>query len=278
MPQFILDLGPSESHAAFDALPEFVQGYIECAFFTATRPGDCGESNGDECPQCGCTLESAEDDAAGFVYCAAYGCSFFSSAFGDEVGIGKLSAESFAGLVGAAMRFRDANAAAIAAACEGDYTESAAGNDLWHTQNGHGVGYWERRGETDAAAQALQDLDAAARKLGECDLYAGDDFRVHCSPCPKPYAAPIEPAAPPLSAVGTRYGAPMGRDSYHGEPGEPATATRVTLDAGGYDAGGAYWGIGQPLYRITATDGTALRFIRAKNGADALAKYKAGEK
>ena len=38
MPQFILDTGNAESHARFDALPEFMQGYIETAFFSVAFP------------------------------------------------------------------------------------------------------------------------------------------------------------------------------------------------------------------------------------------------
>lgn len=58
-----------------------------------------------------------------------------------------------------------------------------------------------------------------------------------------------------LSKVGGPYGAPMGRPSYDLLPGDTNRRKpllfrlyRVRLDAGGYDSGGAYWGIGAPLY------------------------------
>lgn len=54
----------------------------------------------------------------------------------------------------------------------------------------------------------------------------------------------------PTPKVNARYGAPMGRPSFgHGaDPTTPFSLVRVPLNSGGYDRGGAYWGIGQPLY------------------------------
>jgi len=37
---------------------------------------------------------------------------------------------------------------------------------------------------------------------------------------------------------------------------------RVPLDSGGYDRGGAYWGLGQPLYEVLDQDGNGY-IIRA---------------
>lgn len=65
----------------------------------------------------------------------------------------------------------------------------------------------------------------------------------------------------------SRYGASMGRDStrdadireivaqLHGGKPPRMSLQRVKLDAGGYDAGGAYWGTGEPLWR--ASDDTS---------------------
>lgn len=54
-----------------------------------------------------------------------------------------------------------------------------------------------------------------------------------------------------LPDVSVKYGAPMGRGSIieyptHGSP--LLYLRRVPLDSGGYDSGGAYWGLGDPLY------------------------------
>lgn len=74
--------------------------------------------------------------------------------------------------------------------------------------------------------------------------------------------------------VSSRYGAPMGRSSF----GIPENSEgkirvfRVNLDSGGYDDGGAYWGIGKPLF--CATDGGDYRqFVRANSRLAAIAEF-----
>lgn len=52
-----------------------------------------------------------------------------------------------------------------------------------------------------------------------------------------------------IPAVSCKYGAPMGR--YHSmHPSEDAKVhlVHLRLDSGGYDAGGAYWGLGERIY------------------------------
>lgn len=57
---------------------------------------------------------------------------------------------------------------------------------------------------------------------------------------------------PADSSVFCKFGAPMGRDSCDlvgGKlPEHKVRLQRVQLDSGGYDKGGAYWGIGEPLW------------------------------
>lgn len=76
-----------------------------------------------------------------------------------------------------------------------------------------------------------------------------------------------------LPNVLTARGAPMGRHSYGiAENCEPRSVRlfRVPLDSGGYDRGGAYWGLGEPLYM--ATDGGEYRaFTRAASRFYAMA-------
>jgi len=81
--------------------------------------------------------------------------------------------------------------------------------------------------------------------------------------------APGGPAAP-LPRVGGRYGAPMGRPSYTLDAQEAAMVQRVTLDTGGYDAGGAYWGIGAPLWRVIGQETGATEYTRAPDSRAAL--------
>ena len=60
-------------------------------------------------------------------------------------------------------------------------------------------------------------------------------------------------------------GAPMGRmDEMARGTGETLRARRVYLDSGGYDKGGAYWGLGKPLYLVSGNDGSRC-FERAGN-------------
>lgn len=74
------------------------------------------------------------------------------------------------------------------------------------------------------------------------------------------------------SNVSSKYGAPMGRVSTNpreleAPPGK-LYLQRLRLDQGGYDSGGAYWGIGDPMW--VATDhGNTTVFVRSatRNGA-----------
>lgn len=87
----------------------------------------------------------------------------------------------------------------------------------------------------------------------------------------------------PTPDVSSRYGAPMGRKSDHleglivSETDTRFTLRRVPINNGGYDSGGAYWGLGEPLFwwSITITEGDAVDecsgFMRARNRAAAKA-------
>lgn len=53
----------------------------------------------------------------------------------------------------------------------------------------------------------------------------------------------------------------MGRPSHHAlDKNKPValSVTRVRLDSGGYDKGGAYWGVGSPLYRCMSEEEVKL--------------------
>lgn len=66
----------------------------------------------------------------------------------------------------------------------------------------------------------------------------------------------------------SKYGADMGRREQHADnKAEPIKLrlARVPLDAGGYDSGGAYWGVGQPLYCAWDEETELQIFFRASN-------------
>lgn len=72
--------------------------------------------------------------------------------------------------------------------------------------------------------------------------------------------------------VNTRYGAPHGRPTFALQTApqpEPRSLRlfKVALDAGGYDNGGAYWGLGEPLYCLMGDH--VQEFVRAANREDA---------
>ena len=58
----------------------------------------------------------------------------------------------------------------------GDLDEGDVGHDFWLTRNRHGAGFWDR------GLGALGDrLTKAAHAYGECDIYLGDDGKLHLS-------------------------------------------------------------------------------------------------
>lgn len=70
--------------------------------------------------------------------------------------------------------------------------------------------------------------------------------------------------------VSSKYGAPMGRNTgphYLTTEGGRITLFRVRINSGGYDSGGAYWGLGAPLWYVGDPDGNGW-FFRA-SGRDA---------
>lgn len=278
MTAFILELGDSESHHAFDALPDMARGYIEAAFFTGVQCLTLDPDGETDCAD-GETYRQGELDGVGF---------------------GNLDVESRAAMVADSLRFWISNATDIAAAvahggASGDYDLEQAGRDLWFTRNGHGVGYWDR-----GLGEIGDRLSGAARAYGETDLWAEplpdadradlesldpDAFRVGYSDRVEPLNR-IERAALVFALLGVRapdplpdvpgaYGAPMGRPvAGAGIDGETLTARRVTLDSGGYDAGGAYWGLGDPLWRLVTLEGETVAYRRGVTRGAAIANLR----
>lgn len=72
--------------------------------------------------------------------------------------------------------------------------------------------------------------------------------------------------------VSGAYGAPMGRMDSQIDYGARLYLRRVRLDSGGYDEGGAYWGLGQKLWAYG--DGEDWRYMRAFDRDAAKAKIR----
>ncbi len=83
-----------------------------------------------------------------------------------------------------------------------------------------------------------------------------------------------------FNAVSSRYGAPMGRHA----DGSIETQVlrfirlfRVRINSGGYDDGGAYWGLGEPLFCAIDDDGNR-QFTRAHSREKAALLLDIGNK
>lgn len=93
----------------------------------------------------------------------------------------------------------------------------------------------------------------------------------------------------PTPDVSCKYGAPMGRptrDTYTDKSGtthkitvtddaKPFRLVRCRLNSGGYDAGGAYWGIGEPLYYYEGPLSDISGYVRGRTREHAKANVRA---
>lgn len=148
MPEYYL---PGKGSEDFAALPPLVRGYIEAAFFTSE------DTEGRD--------ESAVPEGYGF----------------DD-----LAPEALEDIVKDCQKFENQYSATLAALvglpyAGGTYDMEAAGRDFWYTRNGHGVGFWDRGFEDDAAtaAEVLTQALSWKREYGESYLYKGDDGKVY---------------------------------------------------------------------------------------------------
>ena len=82
---------------------------------------------------------------------------------------------------------------------------------------------------------------------------------------------------PKLSRVSCKYGAPMGRFSNKTDNATNVSVSRLAMTSdSAYDIGGAYWGIGQPIYRAAWYDeeGEAREaFVRADSRDEAITTF-----
>ncbi len=78
---------------------------------------------------------------------------------------------------------------------------------------------------------------------------------------------------PQFPNVSSAYGAPMGRRGSALSPTGKVRLFRVRLNSGGYDAGGAYWGIGGALWCAEDDQGD-WAFTRASSRVTAAAYFK----
>lgn len=71
----------------------------------------------------------------------------------------------------------------------------------------------------------------------------------------------------------SQYGASMGRRSdLPQDTDDRLEIHRVPIDQGGYDSGGAYWGLGKPLFCVSDEEGRTS-YLRARDAADAKREF-----
>lgn len=124
MPQFILDGATTRE---FRALPYVVQGFIEAMFFTEIGHGVDMADWFDP--------ENVADRKSGS----------FDGNLPSDCGFTDLHPSAIANIVAFCAAFEAAAGDSLTSAIERDgYNSTRAGNDLWLTSQGHGVGFWDR--------------------------------------------------------------------------------------------------------------------------------------
>lgn len=123
---------------------------------------------------------------SGYIECALWAESANTTDSDRSIGnVAELSDEGRARLTTQATTFYNANEQLIAEA--NDYRDPATelcnprddehlGHDFWLSRNGHGTGFWDRG--LGAVGERLHD---AAKHIGQCDLYIGDDGLIYVS-------------------------------------------------------------------------------------------------
>lgn len=141
-------------------LDSFTQGFLEAAFFTECSPAfDSEDWESEECKE---AQDAGQADGT----------------LPGDAGFSDLDPQSLAAAVRYCANWQKANAELLDEAyARNGYDASRAGNDLWFTHNGHGVGYWDRKELepdsdeykrlTDAIIAARGDNALWSRLIGE---------------------------------------------------------------------------------------------------------------
>lgn len=154
MPEYILPHSNARSEGAFNELPAFVRGYIECIFFTEEAPQVDAE-------QWRHMTENDYETVAG-----SFPCDCTPA---DLAELPRIVADCEA--------FQRAAEQELGQAYERGYTAEQAGRDFWFTRNGHGVGFWDR--EILTAGELGAALTEKTNAFGPIDAVYGDDQKIY---------------------------------------------------------------------------------------------------
>jgi hypothetical protein len=98
----------------------------------------------------------------------------------NNYGVEDIDPPTLVKMVADCKRFQEENTDDIATYSGGICTlEEMAGHDFWLTRNGHGAGFWDGDWPEDSGNR----LTKACEALGECNLYVGDDRKIHSEIC-----------------------------------------------------------------------------------------------
>lgn len=163
MPEFVME---GISDAEFVALDDFTRGYIQALFFTNCDTNVSIKKWKTKAHQK--RLHEGQRDGE----------------LPSECGHQHLHPKALESIKTACRMFQEQNAEALAIVCEAGeknlaYTMERAGMDFWYTRCGHGVGFWDRDWDSDAASKAAAKLTKACKRWGDCSPYFGDDDKVH---------------------------------------------------------------------------------------------------
>lgn len=167
MPEYVLLTTGSVNRdpVEWSDLGEFVQGYIECLFFTENEPGTDRKQR----------VNAKGQVRKAWAHRATEGQQ---KDMPGDYGFADLSGEALDRITHDCARFVTRAARALDLAYERNYDEMQAGRDFWFTRNGHGVGFWDRK-ELEGPVGAS--LTAICKEFHEIDAYIGDDLKVHLS-------------------------------------------------------------------------------------------------
>jgi hypothetical protein len=297
MPEYVLPLDSVESHQWLDGLPEIARGYVEAAFFCGVDHWDPETGEPVEIESPGPAMldadgrETLEADAlrfwlenagtletatAGGAYdLAQAGRDFWFSRNGHGVGFfdrDALDPETRDALQTAAEGFGECDLFADPADGDGWRVTVAFSADPLREIERAAVRALEAGTPAETVARIVRGASALPPawiiERGEAEQYR-QNARSAAREALEALAGDYPPADP-LPVVGGRFGAPMGRRGWRLDDGEPVAVYPVALDQGGYDSGGAYWGLGAPLWRVIGRRSGAVRYVRGRNRADAI--------
>ena len=158
MPQYQLDSQGEVMGTEFLDLSPFVQGYIECLFFTNEASGESMVDWWNDDVQ--------DDLREGRTDGSLPGDAGFSDIHPDTLAAIHSDCHDF-----------EAKARHLLsqAYCRDDYDRTQAGRDFWFNRNGHGVGFWDRQ-QLDAGGLG-EKLSDIAKGFGEQwpSFEAGED-------------------------------------------------------------------------------------------------------